>query len=73
MGLQKNVVYRFVDDPRSDELEVDRTGKRAFRNGDILPRGERLWRVCSVQWELSDENSKRVPTLWVYLTKARGN
>ena len=62
--------YRFVDDPRSDEVELDRTGALSFRKGDILGRDGKLWRVGLVQSEMADENSKKVPTLRVDLTKA---
>jgi hypothetical protein len=73
MGLPKNVIYRFVDDPRSDELEVDHSGALRFRAGEILGRGGKFWRVDSIRWELSSEHSQRVPTLRVYLTRAPVN
>lgn len=73
MGLPKNVVYRFVDDPRSDELEADLTGALTFRIGEILGRRGKFWRVVSARWELTVDNSQRVPTLRVYLMKARVN
>jgi hypothetical protein len=63
MGLPKNVVYQFVDDPRWDELEVDNAGALTFKKGDVLTKGERQWQVIKTQWELSDEESKRMPTL----------
>jgi hypothetical protein len=73
MGLPKNVAYRFVDDLLSDQVEVDRLGERTFQKGDLVERSGKMWQVGSMLWELSDEDSKRVPTLWLYLTKARVN
>ncbi len=67
MGLLKNIIYRFVDDPRSDELETDLTGKVMFKKGDVLVKDGKQWRVDAVLWELPDEESKKVPTLRVYL------
>ena len=73
MGLAKIVVYRFVDNLQSDELELDRTGGLTFRKDDILTRGEKQWQVDKVQWESADEASRGMPTLWVYLVNARVN
>jgi hypothetical protein len=70
MGLPKNIVYRFVDDPRWDELEVDRAGALTFKKGDVLTIGGKQWQVDKARWELSDEESKRVPTLRIDLKKA---
>jgi hypothetical protein len=70
MALPKNVVYRFVDDPRSDEVEMDLPGALTFKKGDVLKRGEKQWRVNRIQWELPGKESKQVPTLWVFLVNA---
>jgi hypothetical protein len=69
----KNIVYRFVGDVRSDELKTDLTGRVSFEKGDILSKDDKPRRVDSVHRELTDEESKRVPTLWVYLFNPLAN
>ena len=73
MGLAKNIVYQYVGAPLSDELELDASGRLLFRKGDLLERYGKQWQIDSMQWELSDEGSKGVPTLLISLVNARVN
>ena len=66
MGLLKIVVYRFVDDPRSDEVETDLSGALTLKKDDIIFKDGKYWKIKSTTLEDSINESQR-PTLWVYL------
>jgi hypothetical protein len=73
MGLLKNIVFQYPGGLWSDELEMDVSGGLLFRKGDILERGGKHWQIDSIEWELSDEESKGIPTLRISLVNARVN
>jgi hypothetical protein len=52
---------------------MDVSGGLLFRKGDILERGGKHWQIDSIEWELSDEESKGIPTLRISLVNARVN
>jgi hypothetical protein len=73
MGLVKNIVYQYAGVPLPDELELDASGRLLFRKGDLLERCGKQWQIDSIEWELSDEGSKSMPTLWITLVNPRVN
>ena len=68
MGLAKNIVYQYVGVPLPDDVELDASGHLLFRKGDLLERHGKQWQIDSMQWELSEEGSMGVPTLWITLS-----
>lgn len=70
MGARvKHIVYKYSDDPRSDEMGFDARGVLTFAKGDIISRHEISWRIEAVEREPSMDDIMRIPTYWVYLTR----
>jgi len=65
----KHIVYKYDDDPRSDEMDFDAHGSLTFTKGDILSRHGTSWKIESVEQELSSDEIMRIPTYWVYLSR----
>jgi hypothetical protein len=64
----KQIVYKYDDDRRPDEMDFDARGPLTFTKGDIISRHETSWRIESVERESSVDNLLRIPTYWICLT-----
>ena len=70
MGARvKHIVYKYGDDPRSDEMGFDPSGSLALAKGDIISRHEISWRIEAIEREPSVDGIMRIPTYWVYLSR----
>lgn len=67
----KYIVYKYSDN-RSDELEFDRRGELTLTKDDIVSKQGTSWRIVSVEEE-GAHDERRIPTVWVYLTREMVN
>jgi hypothetical protein len=69
----KNVIYRYKGHSTSDELEIDKSGKLWFTQGDFISRHGKTWRIESVQEEFFVGEPERLAIVWVYLVSVSVN
>jgi hypothetical protein len=67
MGEAKQILYRYNDDTRKDEVELDQDGDSEILTGSVLDRGGRAWLVSDTVLTLS-KSPTELPVLTVFLT-----
>jgi hypothetical protein len=70
MKSAKQIVFRYNDDPATEEIDLDMDGEKSTpQQGSVLERKGEQWKVLRVNVETNATEPFEVPTHRVYLTK----
>jgi hypothetical protein len=73
MPCARRIFYRYSNILLADDLEIDLKHELAFKQGDIISRCGRNWKIESVLSEEFNENKRAMPTIFVFLVDAPVN
>jgi hypothetical protein len=65
------IIYKYSKNLWDDDLEIDLTGELAFKQGDIISRRGRNWKIDSVHSEDLVDDQMGMPSITVFLVDAR--
>jgi hypothetical protein len=65
---KRHVIYRYLDEPRSDELELLRA-PFMFSAGEIIDRHGSSWRINRIFTQPAIDEPSETHTIWVCLVK----
>lgn len=69
MRLAKQIIFRYNDDPTTEEIDLDMDGdKSAPKEGSLIERKGERWRVVEVKVETDPAEPFEVPVYKVFLT-----
>jgi hypothetical protein len=69
MRRAKQIVFRYNDDPATEESDLDMDGDKSVPEpGSIIDRRGERWKVVQVSMERSSEEPFAVPIYRVFLT-----
>ena len=62
-------MYKYRGGARSDDVAFDAHGDMNFAEGDVVSRHGMTWKIDAVDEEKGLGGLRRIPTLWVHLTR----
>ena len=71
MERASKIIYKYSKNLWDDDLEIDLTGELAFKQGDIISRRGRNWKIDSVHSEDLVDDQMGMPSITVFLVDAR--
>jgi len=69
----RKIAYQYSNSLWSDDLEIDLTGELTFKQGDLISRRGKNWKINSVLSEDVIDYKDGMPTIWVLLVNAPVN
>jgi hypothetical protein len=73
MPCARRIFYRYSNILLADDLEIDLTHELVLKQGDIISRCGRNWKIESVLSEEFSGHRLKMPTIFVYLVDASVN
>jgi hypothetical protein len=68
MSSAKRIIYKYSSKLLSDELEVDLTGELSFKQGDLIARCGKDWKIDSIFFEKRvGDDPRGMHTFWLSL------
>jgi hypothetical protein len=68
VGRAKRIIYKYPDKLLSDDLEVDLSGELSFKQGDLIARCGKDWRIDSIFFEKRvGDDPRGMHTFWLWL------
>jgi hypothetical protein len=71
MPRARKIIYKYSKNRWDDDLEIDLTGELTFKQGDMISRRRRNWKIESVHSEDHVDDQRGMPTITVFLVDAR--
>ena len=70
MPRARKIIYKYSKNLWDDDMEIDLTGELTFKQGDIISRRGKNWKIDSVHLEDFDDQGG-MPTISVFLVDTR--
>ena len=67
----RKIIYKYSKNLWDDDMEIDLTGELTFKQGDIISRRGRNWKINSVHEEDFVDDQRGMPTISVSLVDTR--